>query len=151
MRCPYCGRLDSKVIDSRPSEENNTIRRRRQCEHCEKRFTTYETVENTPLMVVKKDGNREPYTRDKIVAGLISSCHKRPISREVIDRLVDEVETELYQTMKKEVASSLIGGMVMGRLKTLDQVAYVRFASIYREFQDIKSFRKELDKIEPES
>ncbi len=147
MKCPYCGCDKIKVIDSRPSEENNAIRRRRQCEECEKRFTTYETVESMPLIIVKKDDTREPYDRQKLMSGLVRSCHKRPVPIKEIDQLVDEIENQLYNSMKKEVESSYIGGMVMERLKELDEVAYVRFASIYREFRDINTFMDELTKI----
>lgn len=147
MKCPYCGGDKIKVIDSRPSEENNAIRRRRQCEDCEKRFTTYETVESMPLIIVKKDSTREPYDRQKLMSGLVRSCHKRPVPMKDIDDLVDEIENQLYNTMKKEMDSHIIGEMVMERLKTLDEVAYVRFASIYREFRDINTFMDELKKI----
>lgn len=147
MKCPYCGYDKIKVIDSRPSEENNAIRRRRQCEECDKRFTTYETVESMPLIIVKKDDTRESYDRQKLLSGLVRSCHKRPVSMKSIDDLVDEIENQLYNAMKKEVASHMIGEMVMERLKNLDEVAYVRFASIYREFRDINTFMDELTKI----
>lgn len=147
MKCPYCQGESIKVIDSRPSEENNAIRRRRQCEDCGKRFTTYETVESMPLIIVKKDDSREPYNRHKLISGLVRSCHKRPVPMKEIDQLVDEIENLLYNSMKKEVDSSEIGEMVMARLKSLDEVAYVRFASIYREFRDINTFMDELNKI----
>lgn len=147
MKCPYCGCDKIKVIDSRPSEENNAIRRRRQCEECDKRFTTYETVESMPLIIVKKDDTRESYDRQKLISGLVRSCHKRPVPMKAIDELVDEIENQLYNAMKKEVESSMIGEMVMERLKGLDEVAYVRFASIYREFRDINTFMSELKKI----
>ena len=147
MKCPYCGYDKIKVIDSRPSEENNAIRRRRQCEECDKRFTTYETVESMPLIIVKKDDTRESYDRQKLFSGLVRSCHKRPVSMKSIDDLVDEIENQLYNAMKKEVPSHSIGEMVMERLKNLDEVAYVRFASIYREFRDINTFMDELTKI----
>jgi len=147
MKCPYCGCDKIKVIDSRPSEENNAIRRRRQCEECEKRFTTYETVESMPLIIVKKDETRESYDRQKLLSGLVRSCHKRPVSMKAIDELADEIENQLYNAMKKEVNSFMIGEMVMERLKDLDEVAYVRFASIYREFRDINTFMSELKKI----
>jgi len=147
MKCPYCGTESIKVIDSRPSEENNAIRRRRQCENCEKRFTTYETVESMPLIIVKKDNSREPYTRDKLMSGLVRSCHKRPVAMKSIDALVDDIENQLYNAMKKEIDSSQIGEIAMEGLKTLDEVAYVRFASIYREFRDINTFMDELKKI----
>ena len=147
MKCPYCGTESIKVIDSRPSEENNAIRRRRQCENCEKRFTTYETVESMPLIIVKKDNSREPYSRDKLMSGLVRSCHKRPVAMKNIDALVDDIENQLYNAMKKEIDSSQIGEIAMEGLKTLDEVAYVRFASIYREFRDINTFMDELKKI----
>lgn len=147
MKCPYCGCDKIKVIDSRPSEENNAIRRRRQCEECEKRFTTYETVESMPLIIVKKDETRESYDRQKLLSGLVRSCHKRPVPMKDIDALVDEIENQLYNAMKKEVHSNIVGEMVMERLKELDEVAYVRFASIYREFRDINTFMSELKKI----
>ncbi|PKM52958.1 MAG: transcriptional regulator NrdR [Firmicutes bacterium HGW-Firmicutes-5] len=147
MKCPYCGTESIKVIDSRPSEENNAIRRRRQCENCEKRFTTYETVESMPLIIVKKDSSREPYSRDKLMSGLVRSCHKRPVAMKSIDALVDDIENQLYNAMKKEIDSSQIGEIAMEGLKTLDEVAYVRFASIYREFRDINTFMDELKKI----
>lgn len=147
MKCPYCGCDKIKVIDSRPSEENNAIRRRRQCEECEKRFTTYETVESMPLIIVKKDETRESYDRQKLLSGLVRSCHKRPVPMKDIDELADEIENQLYNAMKKEVNSNIIGEMVMERLKELDEVAYVRFASIYREFRDINTFMAELKKI----
>ena len=147
MKCPYCNCDKIKVIDSRPSEENNAIRRRRQCEECNKRFTTYETVESMPLIIVKKDETRESYDRQKLLSGLVRSCHKRPVSMKAIDDLVDEIENQLYNSMKKEVDSHIIGEMVMEKLKHLDEVAYVRFASIYREFRDINTFMDELKKI----
>jgi len=147
MKCPYCGTESIKVIDSRPSEENNAIRRRRQCENCEKRYTTYETVESMPLIIVKKDNSREPYSRDKLMSGLVRSCHKRQVAMKSIDALVDDLENQLYNAMKKEVDSSQIGEIAMEGLKSLDEVAYVRFASIYREFRDINTFMDELKKI----
>ncbi len=147
MKCPYCGCDKIKVIDSRPSEENNAIRRRRQCEECNKRFTTYETVESMPLIVVKKDETRESYDRQKLMSGLVRSCHKRPVPIKAIDDLADDIENQLYNSMKKEVESHIIGEMVMENLKGLDEVAYVRFASIYREFRDINTFMDELKKI----
>lgn len=147
MKCPYCSCDKIKVIDSRPSEENNAIRRRRQCEECNKRFTTYETVESMPLIIVKKDETRESYDRQKLMSGLIRSCHKRPVSIKAMDELTDDIENQLYNSMKKEVESHRIGEMVMERLKGLDEVAYVRFASIYREFRDINTFMDELKKI----
>lgn len=147
MKCPYCNSDLIKVIDSRPSEEQNAIRRRRQCENCNKRFTTYETIENASIIVIKKDHSREPYQREKLISGLIRSCHKRPISMAQIDQIVDNIENALYNTMKKEIETTYIGELVMEQLKELDQVAYVRFASIYREFKDINTFMNELNKL----
>lgn len=147
MKCPYCNCDKIKVIDSRPSEENNAIRRRRQCEVCNKRFTTYETVESMPLVIVKKDETREPYDRQKLMSGLVRSCHKRPVPMATIDAMVDDIENQLYNAMKKEVQSHNIGELVMEKLKEVDEVAYVRFASIYREFRDINTFMDELKKI----
>ncbi|PKM49812.1 MAG: transcriptional regulator NrdR [Firmicutes bacterium HGW-Firmicutes-7] len=147
MKCPYCGAENIKVIDSRPSEENNAIRRRRQCEQCERRFTTYETIESAPLIIIKKDETREPYSREKVLSGLLRSCHKRPVPMVEIDRMINDIENILYNTMRKEVESSYIGELVMEKLKDVDEVAYVRFASIYREFRDINTFMDELKKI----
>jgi len=147
MNCPYCGEENTKVIDSRPAEENNAIRRRRQCEKCNKRFTTYEKVETIPLIVIKKDDIREQYDRGKIEAGILRSCHKRPVSYEQIMSVVEDVENAIFNTEQKEVSSTLIGELVMERLKKLDQVAYVRFASVYREFKDVNTFMDELKKL----
>ena len=147
MKCPYCGEENTKVIDSRPAEENNAIRRRRQCLKCKKRFTTYEKVENIPLIVIKKDDIREPYDRGKIEAGIVRSCHKRPVSYEQIVSAVDDVENKIFNMEKKEISSRVIGEIVMERLKELDQVAYVRFASVYREFKDVNTFMDELKKL----
>ena len=147
MKCPFCNKENTKVIDSRPAEEDNSIRRRRQCDECGKRFTTYEKVETIPLIVIKKDNSREPYNREKIEAGIVRSCHKRPVSMQEITALVDEVENMIFSMEGKEVASSLIGEIVMDKLKNFDSVAYVRFASIYREFKDVETFMEELKKI----
>lgn len=147
MKCPFCGKDNSRVIDSRPVDENNSIRRRRQCDECNKRFTTYEKVEAIPLVVIKKDNNREPYDRSKIEAGVFRSCHKRPISVDQINALVDEVENAIFNLEEKEVPSSIIGEILMDKLKGLDPVAYVRFASVYREFKDVNTFMNELKKI----
>ena len=147
MKCPYCNEDNTKVIDSRPAEENSAIRRRRQCENCGKRFTTYEKLETMPLMVVKKDGTREVYDRSKIEAGILRSCHKRPVSPQQIDALIDEVEANVFNLEEKEVATSVIGELVMTGLKELDEVAYVRFASVYREFKDVNTFMNELKKL----
>ena len=147
MRCPYCGYQESKVVDSRPAEEGATIRRRRECLSCQKRFTTYEKVETIPLIIIKKDNNRETYDRSKIEAGVLRACHKRPISAAQITQLVDEVETEIFNREEKEVPSAVIGELVMDKLKNLEAVAYVRFASVYREFKDINTFMDELKKV----
>ncbi|MGN0412703.1 MAG: transcriptional regulator NrdR [Lachnospiraceae bacterium] len=147
MKCPFCGNENTRVIDSRPAEENNSIRRRRVCDICEKRFTTYEKVETIPLIIIKKDNNRETYDRSKIEAGVLRACHKRPISANQIEKLVDEVETEIFKMEDKEISSQMIGEYVMEKLKELDAVAYVRFASVYREFKDINTFMDELKKI----
>lgn len=147
MKCPYCGDENIKVIDSRPADENNAIRRRRQCEKCKKRFTTYEKIETIPLIVIKKDDVREPYDRGKIEKGILSSCHKRPVSYEQIMSAVEDVENEIFNIEEKEVSSQLIGEIVMKRLKDLDQVAYVRFASVYREFKDVNTFMDEITKL----
>lgn len=147
MKCPFCGDENTKVIDSRPSEETNAIRRRRQCENCNKRFTTYEKVETIPLVVIKKGNVREAYDRSKIEAGVFRSCHKRPISVAQITQLVDEVENSIFNMEEKEIPSSKIGELVMDKLKNLDAVAYVRFASVYREFKDVSTFMDELKKI----
>ncbi len=147
MRCPFCGHENIRVIDSRPAEENNSIRRRRVCDECGKRFTTYEKVETIPLIVIKKDNNRETYNREKIERGLLRACHKRPISAEDITNLVDDVEKEVYELEEKEIESSVIGELIMNKLKDLDAVAYVRFASVYREFKDVNTFMDELKKV----
>lgn len=147
MKCPYCGYSESKVVDSRPTEEETAIRRRRECEKCAKRFTTYEKVEEMPLIIVKKEGNREIYQRSKIINGFIKACEKRPVSIKQIEEVVDEIEKELYNSMEKEIDSKKIGEMVMNRLKQLDDVAYVRFASVYRQFKDLNTFMEELNKL----
>lgn len=147
MKCPFCGNDNTRVIDSRPAEDNTSIRRRRLCDVCDKRFTTYEKVESIPLIVTKKDNNREQYDRSKIEAGVLRACHKRPISVEQINCLVDEVETEIFNMEEKEISSTLIGEIVMDKIKNLDSVAYVRFASVYREFKDVNTFMSELKKM----
>lgn len=147
MKCPFCGHENTRVIDSRPAEENNSIRRRRVCDECDKRFTTYEKVETIPLIIIKKDNNREAYDRSKIEAGVLRACHKRPISANQIKNLVDEVETEIFSMEEKEISSRVIGEMVMNKLKDLEAVAYVRFASVYREFKDINTFMDELKSV----
>ena len=147
LKCPFCNAADTKVIDSRPADDNSSIRRRRQCETCGKRFTTYEKVETIPLIIIKKDNNREQYDRTKIEAGVLLACHKRPISAEQITKLVDDVEIEIFNREEKEIPSSLIGEILMDKLKDLDAVAYVRFASVYREFKDVNTFMNELKKM----
>ena len=147
MKCPFCGEENTKVIDSRPAEENNSIRRRRQCEVCGKRFTTYEKVETIPLIVIKKDDNREPYDRSKIERGIVRSCHKRPVSYDQIVSTVEEIEAEIFNKEEKEISCNEIGEIVMDKIKELDQVAYVRFASVYREFKDVNTFMDELKKF----
>lgn len=147
MKCPYCGDDDTKVIDSRPTEDNSAIRRRRQCERCKKRFTTYEKVESISLIVIKKGNIREPYDREKIEAGILRSCHKRPVSYDQIMATVEEVENAIFNMGQKEIESRIIGELVMDKLKELDQVAYVRFASVYREFKDVNTFMDELKKL----
>ena len=146
MKCPFCGNDNTKVIDSRPTDDSS-IRRRRQCESCGKRFTTYEKVETMPLIVIKKDNNREPYDREKIVAGIVRSCHKRPVSISSINAMVDEIETKIFNIGEKEIPTTTIGAIVMEELKKLDAVAYVRFASVYREFKDVNTFMDEIKKI----
>ena len=147
MKCPFCGHENTRVIDSRPADDNNSIRRRRICDECDKRFTTYEKVETITLVVVKKDDNREPFDRSKIEAGVLRACHKRPISINKINQLIDEIETEIYSREEKEIPSEVIGEMVMEKLKELDMVAYVRFSSVYREFKDVNTFMDELKKV----
>lgn len=147
MKCPFCNFENTKVIDSRPADDNSSIRRRRECEDCGKRFTTYEKVETIPLVVVKKDNNREPFDRSKIEAGVLRACHKRPVSVSQIQNLVDEVENVVYSMEEKEISSKVIGELVMDRLKDLEAVAYVRFASVYREFKDVNTFVNELKSL----
>ena len=147
MKCPFCSSDNTRVIDSRPADDNSSIRRRRLCDACKKRFTTYEKVETIPLIVIKKDNNREQYDRSKIEAGILRACHKRPISVNEINKLVDEIETEIFNKEEKEIPSTVIGEIVMDKLKDLEAVAYVRFASVYREFKDINTFMDELKKI----
>ena len=147
MKCPFCGHENTRVIDSRPADDNNSIRRRRVCDECDKRFTTYEKVETIPLIIIKKDNNRETYDRSKIEAGVLRACHKRPISAAQITQLIDEVETDIFSREEKEVSSAIIGELVMNKLKDLEAVAYVRFASVYREFKDINTFMDELKKV----
>ena len=147
MKCPYCGDDNTRVIDSRPSDDNSSIRRRRQCDACGKRFTTYEKVESAPLMVIKKDKTREIFDRAKIEQGLIRSCHKRPVSMEKIEKCVDDIEAAVFNLGFREVESSIIGEIVMDKIKDIDAVAYVRFASVYREFKDVNTFIDEIRKL----
>ncbi len=147
MKCIYCGCEDSKVIDSRSADEGRTIRRRRECVNCGKRFTTYETIEDTPVLVVKASGNRQSYDPQKVKNGIIKSCEKRPVSMEKIDKMVDDITKQIYNSMEQEISSKQIGEMVMDRLKDIDEVAYVRYASVYRSFTDIDSFMAELQKM----
>ncbi|MDD7025104.1 MAG: transcriptional regulator NrdR [Lachnospiraceae bacterium] len=147
MKCPFCGEDNTRVIDSRPADDNSSIRRRRLCDVCRKRFTTYEKVETIPLVVIKKDNNREQYDRSKIEAGVLRACHKRPVSIHQINELVDSVENEIFNREEREISSKEIGEMVMERLKDLEAVAYVRFASVYREFKDVNTFMDELKKF----
>ncbi|MCI9080930.1 MAG: transcriptional repressor NrdR [Lachnospiraceae bacterium] len=147
MKCPFCNSDNTRVIDSRPADDNNSIRRRRLCDECKKRFTTYEKVETIPLIVIKKDDNREQYDRSKLEAGILRACHKRPVSAAQIDQLVDEVEVEIFNKEEREILSSKIGEIVMNLLQELDPVAYVRFASVYREFKDVNTFMDELKKM----
>ena len=146
MKCPYCNQESTKVIDSRAAE-NNSIRRRRLCENCGKRYTTYERIENVPMIIIKKDQNREPYDRSKLQAGIVRSCHKRPVSMDKITALVDDVENQIFSYDVKEISSSRIGELVMDKLKDFDSVAYVRFASVYREFKDVNTFLDEIKKL----
>ena len=147
MKCPYCGYLESKVVDSRPADEGSSIRRRRECLSCHKRFTTYETMESLPLVVVKKDGSRQSFDRSKVLGGLIRACEKRPVSYQTLEDLVVEIEQVLQNQMDREISSAQIGELVMERLKKVDEVAYVRFASVYRQFKDINTFMTELNKL----
>jgi len=144
MKCPFCNHENTRVIDSRPAEDNNSIRRRRVCDECGKRFTTYEKIETIPLIIIKKDNNREAYDRAKIEAGVLRACHKRPVSASQITNLVDSIETEIFSMEDKEIHSQIIGELLMNKLKDLDAVAYVRFASVYREFKDVNTFVDEL-------
>ena len=150
MRCPYCGFLDSKVIDSRPADVGTSIRRRRECIKCSKRFTTYETVETVSIAVVKKDNSRQPFNREKVLKGIITACEKRPISLPRMEQIADDIESELYQAQEREISSTQIGEKVMEKLKNLDDVAYVRFASVYKSFDDIDTFMQELKELSDE-
>ena len=147
MKCPFCGHENTRVIDSRPAEDNNSIRRRRVCDECDKRFTTYEKIETIPLIIIKKDNNRETYDRTKLQGGVLRACHKRPVSVNQIEQVVDAVETEIFNMEEKEIPSAVVGELVMDKLKDLDAVAYVRFASVYRQFTDINTFISEIEKL----
>ena len=147
MKCPYCGHPESKVIDSRPADENPSIRRRRECLSCARRFTTYETVESLPIVVIKKDGSRQSFDRQKVLRGMIRACEKRPVALAELERIADEIEQELQNSMEREIRTEVIGEKVMERLRKVDQVAYVRFASVYRQFKDIDTFMAELNKL----
>ena len=147
MKCPYCGFNESKVIDSRPADENNSIRRRRECLSCTRRFTTYETVESLPVVVVKKDGSRQSFDRGKVLGGMIRACEKRPVPLARLEKVAAEIEQELQNSREREISTEVIGERVMENLRTIDQVAYVRFASVYRQFKDIDSFMEELTKL----
>ena len=147
MKCPFCGDDNTRVIDSRPADDNEAIRRRRQCDECGKRFTTYEKVETIPLIVIKKDKNRETYDRSKIESGVVRSCHKRPVSVDQIEACVDEIENKIFNLGVREIESEKIGEIVMDQIRDLDQVAYVRFASVYRQFKDADTFMSELTKL----
>ena len=147
MKCPFCGHPESKVIDSRPADENASIRRRRECLSCGKRFTTYETVECLPIVVIKKDGSRQSFDRQKVLRGMIRACEKRPVSLAELEHIADEIEQELQNSMEREIRTADIGEKVMERLRSVDQVAYVRFASVYRQFKDIDTFMAELNKL----
>ena len=147
MKCPFCNFPDSKVVDSRPTDEGTSIRRRRECLKCGKRFTTYETVERLPLMLVKRDGTRQPYSREKLLSGVLKACEKRPVPRQRLEQLVDKVEQKLFGTLETEVSSKTIGEIVMEELRGIDEVAYVRFASVYRQFKDINTFMEELNTL----
>ena len=147
MKCPYCGHTEDRVIDSRPTEENTAIRRRRECTRCLKRFTTYEKVESVPLMVIKKDKTRQAFDREKLLNGLLRACEKRPVSVDTLEKMVNEIEGQILNSLKREITTREIGEMVMARLKDVDEVAYVRFASVYRQFRDINTFMDELRKL----
>lgn len=147
MKCPFCGFLESKVIDSRPAEEGSTIRRRRECLACQKRFTTYEIIEHLPLVVVKRDGSRQTFDRVKLINGMVRACEKRPVTLAQLEKLADEIEQELQSALEREISTVDIGEMVMRRMKEVDEVAYVRFASVYRSFKDINTFMEELTKL----
>lgn len=147
MKCPYCGYSESKVIDSRPTDDDNSIRRRRECLACSKRFTTYEIMESVPIVVVKKDGSRQSFDRNKILYGMVKACEKRPVTLETLERATNEIEQIVLNSLEKEISVETIGNLVMEKLKSIDEVAYVRFASVYRQFKDINTFMEELSKL----
>ncbi|MBE6750557.1 MAG: transcriptional regulator NrdR [Ruminococcaceae bacterium] len=147
MKCPFCGYEESKVIDSRPTDEGQRIRRRRECLQCTKRFTTYEVIESLPIIVIKKDKSRETFNREKLMTGLLRACEKRPVSFDTLDNMIDEIEVVIQNSLDREVSSEKIGELVMDKLKKIDEVAYVRFASVYRQFKDINTFMSELNKL----
>jgi len=147
MKCPYCSHLEDKVIDSRPTDDGATIRRRRECLGCQKRYTTYEKVEYMPIMVIKKDKSRQPYSREKLMNGILRACEKRPVSIDRINSMIDSIEAQIYSTLDREITSTEIGEKVMEELRKIDEVAYVRFASVYRQFKDINTFMDELQKL----
>ena len=147
MKCPFCGYIESKVIDSRPTDEGSRIRRRRECLSCQKRFTTYEIIESVPIVVVKKDRSREAFDRNKLLNGMLRACHKRPVSIETLEAAVDDIEAQIQNSLDREVPASRIGEYAMKKLKDIDEVAYVRFASVYRQFKDINSFHEEINRL----
>ena len=147
MKCPFCGYSESKVIDSRPAEEGSTIRRRRECLACQKRFTTYEIIERLPLVVIKRDGSRQTFDKVKLINGMVRACEKRPVTLATLEKIADDIEQELQSSLEREIKTVDIGEMVMARLKEVDEVAYVRFASVYRSFKDINTFMEELSKL----
>lgn len=151
MRCFYCGNLESKVVDSRSTDDGTSIRRRRECLNCGKRFTTYEKIESVPIVVIKKDGSRQPYDRSKLQRGIMNACASRPVSVDMIDGMLDEIESSIHNSLEREVSSVKIGEMVMDKLRCIDEVSYVRFASVYKKFTDIETFRKELEKMRKNS
>ena len=147
MRCLYCSNLESKVVDSRSTDDGTAIRRRRECLNCGRRFTTYEKIESVPIIVVKKDGSRQPYDREKLQRGIMNACASRPVSIDMVDHMLDEIETTVHNSLEREVSSVKIGEMVMDRLRKIDEVSYVRFASVYKQFKDIDTFKAELEKL----
>ena len=151
MRCFYCGNIESKVVDSRSTEDGTAIRRRRECLSCGKRFTTYEKIESVPIVVIKKDSSRQPYDREKLQRGIMNACASRPVSLDMVDKILDDIEAAIHNSLEREVSSVKIGEMVMDRLREVDEVAYVRFASVYKKFQDIETFRQELEKMQKKS